>query len=214
MSKLRLKISMSLDGFVAGPNQSVENPLGIGGMRIHEWAFALEAWRAQHGLEGGEVNESAQVMKESVENLGATIMGRNMFGGHPGPWDPNKPWNGWWGEDPPYHHPVFVLTHHPRETLVLEGGNSFTFVTDGIESALEQAQRAARGKDVSLAGGAKAAQQYLKADLVDEMELSIAPTLLGSGERLFEGLGDNLHGLELVRTVAAPDVIHLKFARQ
>ena len=214
MSKLRLKISMSLDGFVAGPNQSVENPLGIGGMRIHEWAFALEAWRAQHGLEGGEVNESAQVMKESVENLGATIMGRNMFGGHPGPWDPNKPWNGWWGEDPPYHHPVFVLTHHPRETLVLQGGNSFTFVTDGIESALEQAQRAARGKDVSLAGGAKAAQQYLKADLVDEMELSIAPTLLGSGERLFEGLGDNLHGLELVRTVAAPDVIHLKFARQ
>ena len=214
MSKLRLKISMSLDGFVAGPNQSVENPLGIGGMRIHEWAFALEAWRAQHGLEGGEVNESAQVMKESVENLGATIMGRNMFGGHPGPWDPNKPWNGWWGEDPPYHHPVFVLTHHPRETLVLEGGNSFTFVTDGIESALEQAQRAARGKDVSLAGGAKAAQQYLKADLVDEMELSIAPTLLGSGERLFEGLGDNLHGLRLVRTVAAPDVIHLKFARQ
>jgi len=205
---------MSLDGFVAGPNQSVENPLGIGGMRIHEWAFALEAWRAQHGLEGGEVNESAQVMKESVENLGATIMGRNMFGGHPGPWDPNKPWNGWWGEDPPYHHPVFVLTHHPRETLVLEGGNSFTFVTDGIESALEQAQRAARGKDVSLAGGAKAAQQYLKADLVDEMELSIAPTLLGSGERLFEGLGDNLHGLELVRTVAAPDVIHLKFARR
>jgi len=214
VSKLRLKISMSLDGFVAGPNQSVENPLGIGGMRIHEWAFALEAWRAQHGLEGGEVNESAQVMKESVENLGATIMGRNMFGGHPGPWDPNKPWNGWWGEDPPYHHPVFVLTHHPRETLVLQGGNSFTFVTDGIESALEQAQRAARGKDVSLAGGAKAAQQYLKADLVDEMELSIAPTLLGSGERLFEGLGDNLHGLRLVRTVAAPDVIHLKFARQ
>jgi len=214
VSKLRLKISMSLDGFVAGPNQSVENPLGIGGMRIHEWAFALEAWRAQHGLEGGEVNESAQVMKESVENLGATIMGRNMFGGHPGPWDPNKPWNGWWGEDPPYHHPVFVLTHHPRETLVLQGGNSFTFVTDGIESALEQAQRAARGKDVSLAGGAKAAQQYLKADLVDEMELSIAPTLLGSGERLFEGLGDNLHGLELVRTVSAPDVIHLKFARR
>ena len=214
MSKLRLKISMSLDGFVAGPNQSVENPLGIGGMRIHEWAFALEAWRAQHGLEGGEVNESAQVMKESVENLGATIMGRNMFGGHPGPWDPNKPWNGWWGEDPPYHHPVFVLTHHPRETLVLEGGNTFTFVTDGIESALEQARRAARGKDVSLAGGAKAARQYLVADLVDEMELSVAPTLLGSGERLFDGIGDNLHGLELVRTVAAPDVTHLKFVRR
>jgi dihydrofolate reductase len=214
VSRLRLWISMSLDGFVAGPNQSVENPLGIGGMRVHEWAFALEAWRAQHGLEGGVVNESARVMKESVENIGATIMGRNMFGGHPGPWDPNKPWNGWWGEDPPYHHPVFVLTHHPRETLVLEGGNTFTFVTDGIESALDQARQAAAGKDVSLAGGAKAAQQYLAADLVDEMEISLAPTLLGSGERLFDGIGDNLHGLELVRTIAAPDVTHLKFARR
>lgn len=214
MSKLRLKISMSLDGFVAGPNQSVENPLGIGGNRVHEWVFDLAAWRAEHGLEGGTVNESTRVIEESRANMGATIMGRNMFGGHPGPWDPNKPWNGWWGEDPPYHHPVFVLTHYPRETLVLEGGNSFTFVTDGIESALDQARQAAGGKDVSLAGGAKAAQEYLKADLVDEMEISLAPTLLGSGERLFDGIGDNLHGLELVRTIAAPDVTHLKFARK
>lgn len=214
MSKLRLKISMSLDGFVAGPNQSVENPLGIGGNRVHEWVFDLAAWRAEHGLEGGTVNESTRVIEESRANMGATIMGRNMFGGHPGPWDPTKPWKGWWGEDPPYHHPVFVLTHYPRETLVLEGGNTFTFVTDGIESALEQACQAAGGKDVSLAGGAKAAQEYLKADLVDEMEISLAPTLLGSGERLFEGIGDNLHGLELVRTIAAPDVTHLKFARK
>lgn len=214
MSKLRLKISMSLDGFVAGPNQSVENPLGIGGNRVHEWVFDLAAWRAEHGLEGGTVNESTRVIEESRANMGATIMGRNMFGGHPGPWDPTKPWKGWWGEDPPYHHPVFVLTHYPRETLVLEGGNTFTFVTDGIESALEQARQAAGGKDVSLAGGAKAAQEYLKADLVDEMEISLAPTLLGSGERLFEGIGDNLHGLELVRTIAAPDVTHLKFARK
>ena len=205
---------MSLDGFVAGPNQSVENPLGIGGERLHEWALALEAWRAAHGLEGGEVNANTRVMKESIENIGATIMGRNMFGGHPGPWNPNKPWNGWWGDDPPFHHPVFVLTHHPRETLVLEGGTSFTFVTDGIESALDQARRAAGGKDVALSGGAKAAQQYLKADLVDEMVLSIAPALLGSGEWLFDGIGDNLHGLELVQTVAAPDVTHLKFARK
>ena len=203
---------MSLDGFSAGPEQSKKNPLGLGGERLHEWAIRLEAWRKPHGLEGGEVNESARVMEESLANIGATIMGRNMFGGHPGPWNVAEPWNGWWGTDPPFHHPVFVLTHHPRPPLVLEGGNSFTFVTDGIESALEQAQRAARGKDVSLAGGANAAQQYLSAGLVDEMEISLVPTLLGAGERLFEGIGD-LGDLRLVRTVAAPDVTHLKFVR-
>jgi dihydrofolate reductase len=213
MSKLRFKISMSLDGFVAGPSQSVDNPLGIGGMRLHEWAFALAIFREQHGMEGGEVNESTRVIEESLANVGATVMGRNMFGGHPGPWDPRKPWNGWWGTNPPFHHPVFVLTHHKRERLVLEGGTNFTFVTNGIEAALEQARRAAGGNDVSLAGGASAAQQYLVAGLVDEMEISVAPTLLGSGERLFEGVGDNLHGLELVRTVAAPNVTHLKFSR-
>ena len=142
---------MSLDGFIAGPNQSVENPLGIGGMRLHEWAFSLAEWRAMHGLEGGEVNASTQVVKESLENVGATIMGRNMFGGHPGPWSSSKPWNGWWGDNPPYHHPVFVLTHFAREPLVLEGGNTFTFVTDGIHSALEQARRAANGNRRSAA---------------------------------------------------------------
>ena len=214
MSKLRLRISMSLDGFVAGPSQSVDNPLGIGGMRLHEWAFALEAFRSEHGESGGEVNESTPVIEESLANIGATVMGRNMFGGHPGPWDAGKPWNGWWGADPPFHHPVFVLTHHAREPLELEGGTTFTFVTDGIEAALEQARRAAGGKDVSLAGGAKAAQQYLAAGLVDEMEINLVPTLLGSGERLFDGVGDDLHGLELVRTVAAPKVTHLKFARR
>ena len=213
MSKLRLKISMSLDGFVAGPDQSLENPLGIGGMRLHEWVFPLAAWRSLHGLEGGEDNESARVVEESRANIGATIMGRNMFGGHPGPWNAENPWNGWWGDDPPFHHPVFVLTHHPRETLQLQGGNSFTFVTDGIESALAQARESAAGQDVSLAGGAQAARQYLAAGLVDEMEINLAPVILGSGERLFEGLGDDLHGLELVRTVAAPKVVHLKFAR-
>jgi dihydrofolate reductase len=205
---------MSLDGFVAGPSQSLENPLGIGGMRLHEWAFALQAWRAQHGLEGGEVDASTKVVDESLANIGATIMGRNMFGGHPGGWSRDQPWNGWWGEDPPFHHPVFVLTHHPREPLVLEGGTSFTFVTNGIEAALEQARRAARDKDVSLAGGAKAAQQYIAAGLVDEMEINLAPTLLGSGERLFDGVDDDLHGLELVRTVAARNVVHLKFAKR
>jgi len=213
MSRLRLKISMSLDGFVAGPDQSVDNPLGIGGMRVHEWVLPLAVWRVMHGLEGGEVNASSRVVEESFAGIGATVMGRNMFGGHPGPWDAAKPWNGWWGTDPPFHHPVFVLTHHAREPLELEGGTTFTFVTDGIEAALEQARAAAGGLDVSLAGGAKAAQQYLAAGLVDEMEINLAPTLLGSGERLFEQIGDDLHGLELVRTVATPAVTHLKFAR-
>ena len=211
VSKLRFKISMSLDGFVAGPNQSVENPLGIGGMRLHEWAFALAIFNDQHGLEGGEVNESTPVIEEQLANIGATVMGRNMFGGHPGPWNAKKPWNGWWGDNPPFHHPVFVLTHHEREPLELEGGTTFTFVTNGIETALDQARKAARGKDVSLAGGASASQQYLTAGLIDEMDISLVPTLLGSGERLFDGVGANLHGLELVRTVAAPKVTHLKF---
>jgi dihydrofolate reductase len=213
MSKLRLRISMSLDGFVAGPNQSVENPLGIGGLRLHEWVFPLEVWRAMQGLKGGEINESTRVVEESLANIGATVMGRNMFGGHPGPWDVNKPWNGWWGVNPPFHHPVFVLTHHRREPLDLEGGTTFTFVTSGIGSALEMARKAASGKDVSLAGGAKAAQQYLSAGLVDEMEINLVPTLLGSGERLFDGVGDDLHGLEVVRMIAAPKLTHIKFAR-
>jgi dihydrofolate reductase len=214
MSKLRFRISMSLDGFIAGPSQSVDNPLGIGGMRLHEWVFPLAVWRAKHGLEGGEVNESTRVIEESLANVGATVMGRNMFGGHPGPWDTRNPWNGWWGANPPFQHPVFVLTHHAREPLEMEGGTTFTFVTDGIEAVLDQARRAAGGKDVALAGGAKAAQQYLAAGLVDEMEISLVPTLLGSGERLFDDIGDDLRGLELVRTVAAPDVTHLKLARR
>jgi dihydrofolate reductase len=213
MSRLRFRISMSFDGFVAGPNQSVENPLGIGGEGLHQWVFPLAVWRSAHGQSGGEVSESSKVVEESLANIGATIMGRNMFGGHPGPWDPKKPWNGWWGEIPPFHHPVFVLTHHARAPLHLGGGNSFIFVTDGIESALKLARQAAGGKDVSLAGGAKAAQQYFAAGLVDEMEISLVPTLLGSGERLFDGVGNDLHGLKLVRTVATPEVTHLKFAR-
>ena len=214
MPKLRFKISMSLDGFVAGPSRSVKNPLGIGGGRLHEWAFQLAVFRALLGIDGGVVNESTPVVEESLANIGATVMGRNMFGGHPGPWDADKPWNGWWGVNPPFHHPVFVLTHYAREPLQLEGGTTFTFVTDGIEAALHQARQAAGGKDVSLAGGASAAQQYLAAGLVDEMEINLVATLLGSGERLFDGVGDNLHGLELVRTVAAPKVAHLKFAKR
>jgi dihydrofolate reductase len=213
VAKLRFRIAMSLDGYTSGPQQSTKNPLGIGGERLHEWAVALASWRSAHGLQGGDVNESTSVMEESLTNIGATIMGRNMFGGHPGPWNTREPWNGWWGRNPPFHHPVFVLTHHPRERLELDGGTSFTFVTEGIDSALQQARRAAGGKDVSLAGGASAARQYLNARLVDEMELSMAPFLLGGGERLFEGVSD-LHGLDLVRTVAAPNVTHLKFVKR
>ncbi|HET6336890.1 MAG TPA: dihydrofolate reductase family protein [Polyangiales bacterium] len=212
MSKLRLKISMSLDGFVAGPNQSVNDPLGVGGMELHQWVFGLRAWRAAHGMEGGEENESSAIIEEGIANIGATIMGRNMFGGHPGPWSKDDPWTGWWGKNPPFQHPVFVLTSHARKPLTLEGGNLFTFVTDGIESALAQAKRAAGNKDITLAGGAKAASQYLKAGLVDEMEIHLVPILLGSGERLFDGVGPDLHGLTLIRTVATPKVVHLKFA--
>ena len=213
MAKVRFNITMSLDGYTAGPEQSKENPLGIGGTQLHEWVFPLAAWRAPHGLAGGEVNESTRVVEESLANIGATIMGRNMFGGQPGPWDAAEPWNGWWGVDPPFHHPVFVLSHHARPPLALEGGTTFTLVTDGILAALDLARRAARGLDVALAGGASTAQQYLAAGLVDEMELHQVPMLLGAGEQLFKGVRD-LHDLQLVRTIAAPNVTHLKFARR
>jgi dihydrofolate reductase len=204
---------MSLDGFVAGPHQSVDNPLGVGGMRLHEWVFPLRFWREMQGQSGGEVNDSNRVIEESSANIGATIMGRHMFGGPPGPWAVTDPWNGWWGNNPPFHHPVFVLTHHPRAPLRLEGGTTFHFVTDGTRSALEHAEHAAHDKDVSLAGGAKAARDFLNAGLVDEMLISLVPILLGDGERLFDGVGGDLHGLELAKTVATPNVTHLKFAR-
>jgi len=153
------------------------------------------------------------VFESELANIGATIMGRHMFGGHPGGWDAEKPWLGWWGKKPPFHHPVFVVTHHERAPLTMEGGTTFYFVTNGIESALEQARRAAGGKDIALAGGAKICQQYLNAGLVDEMTIHQVPKLLGGGERLFEGVKD-LHGLELVETIAAPNVTHFKFLKR
>ncbi len=174
MARLRFNISMSLDGFIAGPNQSVENPLGEGGEQLHDWVIGLEAWRKPHGYEGGEVNASSAVVEASLENVGATVMGRNMFGGE-GPWG-EEPWDGWWGDEPPFHMPVFIVTHHSREPVAKEGGTTYTFVTDGIESALEQAREAAGGKDVALAGGANIAQQYLKAGLIDELELHVVPS--------------------------------------
>jgi dihydrofolate reductase len=209
MSKLRFHISVSVDGFVAGPDQSEENPLGVGGESLHEWIVELEAWRRPHGLEGGKVNASTPVIEEAQSNVGATVMGRNMFGGGPGPWTEDPPWNGWWGDNPPFHTPVFVLTHHPREPLEMDGGTTFNFVTDGIEPALEQARQAAGGRDVLLGGGASVIQQYLAAGLVDEFELHIVPILLGDGERLLENVG-NLK-LEQVRAIEAPSVTHLKY---
>jgi dihydrofolate reductase len=209
MSKLRFHLSVSLDGYVAGPDQSEENPLGVGGEELHEWVVALEVWRRLHGLEGGEVNASTPVVEELQANVGATVMGRNMFGGGPGPWREDPPWNGWWGDNPPFHTPVFVLTHHPRRPLEMEGGTTFFFVTEGVESALEQAREAAAGRDVVIGGGANVVQQYLAAGLVDEFELHIVPILLGGGERLLDNVG-NLK-LEQLRVVEAPGVAHIKY---
>jgi dihydrofolate reductase len=207
MSNVTCQISVSLDGYVAGPNQSVENPIGEGGMRLHEWALANEAWRAHHGQSGGERNLDSEVIEEVTRNVGAYIMGRNMFSPGRGEWDPE--WRGWWGEDPPFHAPVHVLTHHAREPLEMEGGTTFHFVTDGIEAALEQARAAAGDRDVAIAGGASAVRQYLRAGLLDELYLHVAPVILGGGERLLEDVGDPT--LEPVKVVASPAVTHVKY---
>jgi dihydrofolate reductase len=211
MSKLRCHISISLDGFAAGPNQSQENPLGEGGMQLHDWVIRLAAWREPHGYEGGEVNESTPIVEESHENIGASVMGRNMFGPvGGGAWGDGQ-WKGWWGDNPPFHYPVFVLTHHPRQPLEMEGGTTFHFVTDGIEPALEKARETAGGKDVLLSGGAEVVNEYLAAGLLDELQLSVAPVLLGDGARLFDDLGDAKVQLEQVRVVEAPGVAHLTY---
>jgi dihydrofolate reductase len=210
MSKLRLSITMSLDGYVAGPDQSEANPLGIGGMELHQWIFPLREFREMHGDEGGEVNASSAVVKERQANVGATIMGRNMFGPVRGQW-PDETWRGWWGEDPPYHHPVFVLTNHSRDPLEMDGGTTFHFVTDGIQSALDRAAADAGGDDIWLAGGASAANQYLAARLVDEIDLSVVPLILGAGARLFEGIDPGTLELEQIRAVEAPGVTHIKY---
>jgi dihydrofolate reductase len=199
---------MSLDGYVAGPNQSQEDPLGVGGEALHDWVVELKAWREPHGMEGGEVNASTPVVEEDIANVGSEIMGRGMFGPPGGgPWG-DDPWPGWWGEEPPFHKPVFVVTHHEREPLTLSD-TTFRFVTDGIESALEQAREAAGEQDVAVGGGAQIINEYLAAGLVDELEIHVVPILLGSGERLLEDVGDLK--LEQLRAVEAPGVAHLKY---
>jgi len=211
MSTLRCSITTSLDGCVAGPNQSVDNPLGEGGLALHEWAIPTKAFRALHGdAGGGETGINDDVLREGFENIGATIMGRNMFGPVRGPWGPD-PWKGWWGDEPPFRHPVFVLTHHARDPLPMQGGTTFHFVTDGIESALTQAQKAATGRDVTLGGGASIIQQYLAAGLLDEIEIHIVPLLLGAGARLLDNIDVRKVKLEPMRTIAGPGVAHLKY---
>jgi dihydrofolate reductase len=213
MSRLRCHISISADGFVAGPDQSEENPIGVGGLRLHDWAISLAAWREAHGndSQGGDVNESTRIIEETLENIGAGVMGRNMFGPiGGGDWGDGQ-WKGWWGENPSYHNDVFVVTHHPREPVEMAGGTTFHFVTEGIEQALERAKESADGRDVRLWGGAGVINQYMAAGLLDELELHVVPVLLGDGERLFDNLDGAGIQLEQVRAVEAPGVTHIKY---
>ncbi|MDQ2984213.1 MAG: dihydrofolate reductase family protein [Actinomycetota bacterium] len=213
MAEVRAEISMSLDGFVAGPNQNLEQPLGAGGELLHEWAFPLKTFREMHGREGGETGPDDELMAETVRATGAEIMGRRMFSGGEGPWEDDPNADGWWGDNPPFHTPVFVLTHHAREPLVKQGGTTFTFVTDGIESAHKQAREAAGGKDVAIGGGASAIQQAVNAGLVDELLIHAVPVLLGAGARLFDGIETIPQRLELSRHATSPTgVAHLTFS--
>jgi dihydrofolate reductase len=213
MTRLVVDISVSLDGFVAGPNQTLEDPLGENGEMLHDWVVATKQFSDAHGREGGETGVDNEVGAEHLAGKGASIMGRHMFSGGEGPWENDPKATGWWGDNPPFHHPVFVLTSHAREPLEMEGGTTFHFITDGVASALEQARAAAGDQDVSLAGGGQAISQYLRADLVDELQLHVVPLFLGSGARLFENHEPNAPGkLALTRAVESPTgVMHLKY---
>jgi dihydrofolate reductase len=209
MGKVKCQISISADGYLAGPNQSEENPLGEGGMALHEWVFKLKSWREPHGREGGEVNVSDEILREVGENTGAVVMGRNMFGPVRGPW--TEPlWDGWWGDEPPFRVPVFVLTHYEREPLTL-GETTFHFVTAGPERAVELAREAADGKDISVGGGGETIQELIRAGLLDELLLTQAPVILGAGTRLLDGIPPSVK-LEQRRVVEAPDVAHIFYS--
>lgn len=214
MPKLRVhNISVSIDGYAAGSDQDLEHPLGVGGKQLHEWVFKTRYGRRMIGEEGGDEGLDDEVLARGDVGVGATVMGRNMFGPIRGSW-PDDEWKGWWGPNPPYHHPVFVLTHHARPPITMEGGTTFNFVTDGIESALSRAFEAADGQDVRLGGGSSAIQQYLKARLIDEMHIAIVPTFLGAGERLFDHLDGGPVGYECVELVSSPSVAHARFVRK
>lgn len=210
MSKVVLEISMSLDGFVAGPNPSLEQPLGEGGELLHEWAVGLAAWRERHGLSGGTDTADSAMVADAVASTGAVVMGRRMFSGGDGPWEDDPNADGWWGDDPPFRVPVFILTHHAREPVAKEGGTTFTFVTDGVEAAVEQARTSAGGKNVLVAGGAGVAQQALSAGLLDEMQIHLVPLLLGGGTRLLESIPTDVR-LEASRVIESPAATHLHY---
>ncbi len=213
MSKLRVHdFAVSLDGYGAGPNQGIDTPLGEQGTRLHEWVFETRTFRSLQGLEGGETGVDDDFIAEGFTDIGATIMGRNMFGPIRGNW-PGESWKGWWGDVPPYHHPVFVLTHHPRDSFEMEGGTTFHFVTDGIESALERARAAAGELNIRLGGGVDTIKQYMQAGLVDDLHLAIVPVLLGKGERLLDDLGKAADRYACTEWVASTKVVHVRLTR-
>lgn len=213
MSKLRVQsFAVSIDGYGAGPNQDLQNPLGVRGPELMEWFFATRAWRKMHGQDGGETGVDNELAEEGLHGIGAWILGRNMFGPLRGPW-PDESWRGWWGDEPPYHTPVFVLTHHTRAAVRMKGGTEFRFVTDGIHAALEQAMGAAGGRDVRLGGGVSTIRQYLRARLIDELHLAVRPVLLGSGEHLWRDLDMHALGYECVKVVAGERATHVFLRR-
>jgi dihydrofolate reductase len=214
MAKLRVRaFSISIDGFGAGPEQSLQNPLGVGGLALHDWAFGTRTFQRMFGKDGGITGIDDDFAARGFDNIGAWILGRNMFGPIRGAW-PDDSWKGWWGDNPPYHTPVFVLTHHPRTPVVMQGGTTFNFVTDGIRVALEKAMRAANGKDVRLGGGVATVREYLRAGLIDEMHLAISPTLLGSGESLLTGIDLLKLGYRCSEHVASPKATHVVLSRE
>jgi dihydrofolate reductase len=214
MSRLRVNsFAISIDGYGAGPDQSLEHPLGVGGIALHEWVLATRTFRQMFGQDGGSTGVDDDFARRGFDNIGAWILGRNMFGPVRGPW-PDESWKGWWGANPPYHVPVFVLTHHPRASIEMEGGTTFHFVTDGIHAALERARQAAQGKDVRLGGGVATIRQYLNAGLVDEMHLAIAPKLLGRGEALLAGIDLQALGYRCTEHVGTPHATHVVLTRQ
>jgi dihydrofolate reductase len=214
MTRVRFNITMSADGYVAGPRQSLKEPLGVGGEQLHDWMVVTRYFHEMGKREGGTTGPDNDIAAELFQNVGAVIMGRNMFGGGKGAWKKKNPWTGWWGKNPPYHSDVFVLTHHARAPQVMEGGTTFHFVTSGIRSALTRARKSANGKDVLVMGGASIANQYLKARLIDEMDIHVVPLLLGDGARLFENTGGHQASYECVRVIASPAVMHLRYRRK
>jgi dihydrofolate reductase len=214
MSRLRVhSFGISLDGYGAGPNQDLDNPLGVGGMALHEWVSGTRTFRQMVGKDGGATGIDDDFVARGFDNIGAWIIGRNMFGPVRGPW-PDDAWKGWWGDNPPYHTPVFVLTSHPRASIAMSGGTTFHFVTDGIHAAFKRATDAANGQDIRLGGGVATIQQYLRAGLVDEMHLAMSPILLGSGENLFAGIDASKLGYQRTEHVPTPNATHVVFARR